>query len=207
LTATVILRQNIYGMNRWADYYTKKAKEQNWLARSVFKLQEIDKKTKLIRTAANVLDLGCYPGSWSQYSLKKVGKKGRVIGIDILEPDRLSSENFYFIKADVLKLDTEKLKQEIGIQDVVLSDMAPKTTGIVITDVARSLELAYKALEIALSVLRSGGNFLCKVFEGSGFEQFKKEVSLSFKKTRLIRPVSTRKKSREVFIVGIYKKD
>jgi len=193
-------------MNRWADYYTKKAKEQNWLARSVFKLQEIDKKTNLFKTATKVLDLGCYPGSWSQYCLKKVGKKGRVIGIDIIEPDRLISENFYFIKADVLKLDPEQLKQEIGMQDVVLSDMAPKTTGISTTDVARSLELAYKALEIALYVLKAGGNFLCKVFEGSGFEQFKKEVSLRFKKTRLIRPVSTRKKSREIFVTGIYKK-
>ncbi len=193
-------------MNRWADYYTRKAKEQNWLARSVFKLQEIDRRTNLIKTAAKVLDLGCYPGSWSQYSLKKVGKKGYVTGIDLIEPDRLNSENFRFIKADVLKLDVVQLKQEIGIQDVVLSDMAPKTTGVSITDVARSLELAYKALEIALSVLKAGGNFLCKVFEGSGFEQFKKDVSSGFKKTRLIRPVSTRKKSREVFVIGIHKK-
>lgn len=191
---------------KWADYYTRKAKEQNWLARSVYKLQEIDKKTNLIWSGAKVLDLGCYPGSWSQYSLKKVGEKGFVIGIDLIEPERLRAKNFYFIKADVLKLQTNALRQKIGIQDVVLSDMAPKTTGSSITDVARSLELSYKALEIACAILKKGGNFLCKVFEGEGFQEFKNSVSQVFKKIRLIRPSSTRKKSREIFIVGLNKK-
>jgi len=193
-------------MNRWADYYTNKAKKENWLARSVFKLQEIDKKMNILSPGIKVLDLGCYPGSWSQYVLKKVGKKGTVIGIDLLEPKRLKAENFYFIKADVLKLDIEELKNRIGIQDAVLSDMAPKTIGNSITDVARSLELSYKALEIASQILKKGGHFLCKVFEGEGFEEFKKIVSSLFKKTKLIRPKSTRKKSREIYVVGLNKK-
>ncbi len=193
-------------MNKWADYYTNRAKKENWLARSIFKLQEIDKKINLFSPGIKVLDLGCYPGSWSQYALKRIGKKGAVTGIDLFEPKRLKAENFYFIKADVLILDIEELKSHIGIQDVILSDMAPKTTGNSITDVARSLELSYRALEIASQILKKDGHFVCKVFEGEGFGEFKNAVSCLFKKTKLIRPKSIRKKSREIYIVGLNKK-
>jgi len=190
-------------MNRWADYYTEKAKKEDWLARSVYKLQEIDRKVHLIRLGSRVLDLGCYPGSWSQYCLRKVGINGHVTGIDVKKPERLSARNFQFIKADVLQLDLEWLREKIGFQDVLLSDMAPKTTGISITDVARSLELAHKALSMAFCLLRSGGNFLCKVFEGEGFIDFRHEVSSGFTTIKLIRPDSTRKKSREIYVIGL----
>ncbi len=191
---------------RWADYYTRKAKEENWLARSVYKLQEIDKRVNLIKKGDKVLDMGCYPGSWSQYCLKKVGKKGFVTGIDVKEPERLKAENFLFIKADIFKLDPVWLKEKIGIQDVLLSDMAPNTTGIDNVDVIRSLALANRAFEFVFYLLKKGGNFVCKVFEGEGFIDFRKKVSLYFDKTRLIKPKSTRKNSREIFIIGIGKK-
>ena len=194
-------------MNKWIDYYTIKAKKEKWLARSVYKLQEIDKRVKLIRSGDKVLDLGCYPGSWSQYCLKKVGPKGHVTGIDIKEPEELNAKNFTFIRANILDINPEWLRDKIGIQDVLISDMAPQTTGIVITDIARSLELADKALDIVLCLLKSGGNFLCKVLEGEGFLEFKTKVSSHFKKSRLIRPKSTRKRSREIFMVGLGLKD
>lgn len=190
-------------MNKWADYYTKKARKENWLARSVYKLQEIDRKLHLVCPGDKVLDLGCYPGSWSQYCLKKAGTKGCVTGVDIKEPERLSARNFQFIKANTLQLDLEWLRKEIGPQDVVLSDMAPNTTGIPLTDVARSLELAYKALSIAEYLLKVGGKFLCKVFEGEGFMEFRKRVSLDFRRTRLLRPGSTRRSSREIYVIGL----
>jgi len=190
-------------MKRWADHYTEKAKREDWLARSVYKLQEIDKKTQLIAPGYRILDLGCYPGSWSQYCIKKVGAGGQVTGIDIKQPERLRAKNFQFISADVLSLDLEWLKDEIEIQDVVLSDMAPKTTGSAITDVARSLELAYRALSIAIRLLRSRGNFLCKIFEGEGFQDFKHEAFSNFRNARLIRPDSTRRRSREIYLVGL----
>ena len=190
-------------MNRWADYYTEKAKKETWLARSVYKLQEIDRRMHIIHPGDRVLDLGCYPGSWSQYCLKKVGSRGHVTGIDIKKPERLNAKNFLFINADVLKLDLEWLKQRIGLQDVLLSDMAPNTTGVATTDVARSLELAYKALSTALYLLRSEGSFLCKVFEGEGFSDFKYKAFSNFRKARLIRPDSTRKRSREIYLVGL----
>jgi len=191
-------------MKRWADYYTIKAKRENWLARSVYKLQEIDERFKLIHQGDKVLDLGCYPGSWSQYCLKKVGPKGHVVGIDIKEPEKLLNiENFSFIKADILKIDPNWLKDNIGIQDVILSDMAPQTTGIAVTDTARSLELANKALDMVFYLLKLGGHFLCKVFEGEGFSEFKAKVSSHFERSKLVRPKSTRKRSREIYVVGL----
>ena len=132
-------------VNSWNDHYTKKAKEEKWLARSVYKLEEIDRKHRLIKNGDRVMDLGCYPGSWSQYILNKVGKNGKVIGIDLLIPQKVSASNFTFLKGDILDLETDRLFKDAGEIDLLLSDMAPKTTGSNITDCARSIELANKA--------------------------------------------------------------
>ena len=152
--------------SKWDDHYALRARKEHWLARSVYKLEEIDRKYRLIRPRDRVLDLGCYPGSWSQYCLKKVGPKGEVVGMDLKAPELLSAPNFTFLKADILDLDIEWLIHEIGPRDAILSDLAPQTSGIGVTDAARSLHLAEGAFRIALAVLRRGGNFLCKVFEG-----------------------------------------
>ena len=151
------------------------------------------------------MDLGCYPGSWSQYLLNKVGKKGEVIGIDLYVPQKISAPNFTFIKGDILNLETEQISGEVGEIDLLLSDMAPKTTGNSITDCARSLELAYKALEIAVSLLKKNSHFLCKVFEGEDFKEFKDQVLKYFEQTRLIRPSAVRKRSKEIYLLGIKK--
>ena len=131
--------------NKWDDHYARRARDENWLARSVYKLEEIDKKFRLIQKGNQLLDLGCYPGSWSQYGLKKVGPEGKVTGIDLSRPDRLSFSNFGFIQEDVFALDEESLARRIGLMDVVMSDLAPQTTGIKLTDVSRSMALAGRA--------------------------------------------------------------
>ena len=191
--------------NNWNDHYTQRAKEEKWLARSVYKLEEIDRKQRLIKNGDRVMDLGCYPGSWSQYILNKVGKKGEVIGIDLYIPQKVSAPNYTFIKGDILYLETEQLFEDAGEIDLLVSDMAPKTTGNNVTDCARSLELANKALEIAVTLLRKNRHFLCKVFEGEDFKEFKNSVLKCFEQVRLIRPQAVRKRSKEIYLLGIKK--
>jgi 23S rRNA (uridine2552-2'-O)-methyltransferase len=188
---------------RWDDHYTHRAKEEKWLARSVYKLIEIDRKFGLIGKGDRLLDLGCYPGSWSQYGIQKVGPKGEVVGIDLTRPDRLFSPNFKFVQADVLTLDIELLGREAGSRDVILSDLAPQTTGIQSTDISNSMSLARRAYDIALALLKKKGHFVCKAFEGEGLKPFRSEVSIRFNQVRLFRPKATRKGSREIYIIGL----
>ncbi len=188
--------------NRWDDAYARRARDEKWLARSVYKLQQIDNKFKLIRKGSRVLDLGCYPGSWCQYALRKTGPQGQVTGIDLKRTDRLSSPAFRFIEADVLTLEPEKLALTIEARDLVLSDLAPATTGIRAADESRSLELADKAADIACALLNAGGHFVVKIFEGEDLNHYKEGVSGHFQQVRLFRPKATRKHSREVYLVG-----
>ena len=188
--------------NKWADHYSRRAKEEKWLARSVYKLEEIDRKYKLLYHKPLILDLGCYPGSWSQYCIKTIRKKGEVIGIDLKRPDQFSSPIFRFIEADILTSNIEWLARQIGKRDLVLSDMAPKTTGVSLADTSRSMELAQKALEIALTVLKKDGHFLCKIFEGEDLKSFTERSADHFRHVRLIRPEAIRKRSREVYVLG-----
>jgi 23S rRNA (uridine2552-2'-O)-methyltransferase len=189
--------------NKWEDHYTRRARDEKWVARSVYKLEEIDRRFKLIARGHRLLDLGCYPGSWSQYSLAKVGPRGEVVGVDLIEPERFSVPHFRFIKADVLTLDIERLTKEIGFRDMVISDLAPQTTGIKLADTARSMELAKKALEISLALLKEKGHFLSKVFEGEDMKAFRNEVKEHFDQMRLIRPSAVRKGSKEIYLLGL----
>jgi 23S rRNA (uridine2552-2'-O)-methyltransferase len=189
--------------NTWDDHYARRARKEQWLARSVYKLEEIDRKYTLMRPGHRVLDLGCYPGSWSQYCLRRVGPKGDVVGVDLKEPDRLSASNFRFIQADILDVDVEWLKCEIGPRDAVISDLAPQTSGIRVADVTRSLRLAEVAHRVALALLRKDGNFLCKIFEGAEIQVFRKEVFRHFRQGRTLRPAAVRKASREVYLLGL----
>jgi 23S rRNA (uridine2552-2'-O)-methyltransferase len=189
--------------NRWEDHYTEKARGEHWLARSVYKLEEIDKKYKLIKQGSHILDLGCYPGSWSQYCLKRAGQGGRITGIDLQRPQRVSSPNFRFFEGDILAVDPEAISQDAGKVDLVISDLAPQTTGNSFTDVCMSMSLAEKAFEIAIAALKTGGHFICKVFEGEDFKPFKDKVSGRFEQTRILRPSAVRKRSREVYLIGM----
>lgn len=187
----------------WEDTYARRAKKEKWLARSVYKLMEMDKKYKLIRPGDRLLDLGCYPGSWSQYSLKQVGPQGDVVGVDLQKPDHLLAPNFRFIEADILSIDIEWLLEEIGLRDTVISDMAPKTTGIHVADTSRSIELAGSALKIATSVLKERGHFVCKVFAGEDLNSYRDALSRYFSQVRSFRPSAVRKGSRETYILGL----
>jgi len=191
-------------VNRWDDHYARRARNEKWPARSVYKLEEIDKKYRIIRAGDHVLDLGCYPGSWSRYSLAKVGSRGSVVGIDLKEPRDLSHPNFRFIRGDVLNLDEAWIAEQVGQRDVVISDLAPATTGIRVTDASRSTALSQKALDIALEVLKNGGHFLCKIFENEDAKQLRNEFSHLFEQTRTVRPAAVRKTSREVYILGLH---
>lgn len=189
--------------NRWEDHYARRSRQEKWLARSVYKLEEIDKKFRLIQTGYRLLDLGCYPGSWSQYGIKRVGAKGEVVGIDLVRPKGLSSLNFRFLQSDVHELDPKWLLEEVGPMDLVLSDMAPRTTGVSTTDTVRSMSLARRAALITMEVLKKNKHFVCKIFEGDELKDFKSELSSQFRQIRLLRPGATRKRSREVYLVGL----
>jgi 23S rRNA (uridine2552-2'-O)-methyltransferase len=186
------------------DYYFKKAKEENYAARSVFKLQEIDRRFRILRANQTVLDLGAAPGSWSQYASQKVGRQGRVLGID-LQPIKITLPNSVFLAADLRDLNLDDVFKEYGFAppfDVVLSDMAPKTTGIKLQDQLRSVELCELALECAEKFLKKGGTFVCKLFHSEEFEGFRKKLKDRFGKIDILRPQSTRKESKEIFFVA-----
>jgi 23S rRNA (uridine2552-2'-O)-methyltransferase len=198
---------NLAKANPWDDHFTRRARDEKWLARSIYKLEEIDRKYKLLKPGFQILDLGCCPGSWSQYCLRKVGLKGDVIGVDQSDGVPVTAPNFRYIQRDILTLEPSRLLDEISPRDVVLSDLAPRTTGIRVTDESRSMELARKALSISLIVGKRGGHFLCKVFEGQAVAAFKKDLSATFSQVRTSRPTAVRKHSREVYLVGLGKKD
>jgi 23S rRNA (uridine2552-2'-O)-methyltransferase len=190
------------------DHYFKKAKEQNFAARSVFKLEEIDQRFRVLKPGQTVLDLGASPGSWSQYASQKIGTGGRVLGVD-LSPVTVKLPNAVFIQADLRDLQLEQVFAEHGFVppfDLVLSDMAPKTTGIRITDQARSMELCELALDIAKRFLKPGGHFVCKLFHSDDFTKLRDEIKKSFAKFEAVKPDSTRKISKEIFLVGLSKK-
>jgi 23S rRNA (uridine2552-2'-O)-methyltransferase len=185
------------------DFYFLKAKSQNYAARSIFKLEEIDKRFRLFKQGQKVLDLGAAPGSWSQYVSQRIGPQGKVLGID-LAPIKLTLANAVFIKADLINDPLDTLLVAKGIQipfDVILSDMAPKTTGIRVTDQSRSLELCELALEISKKFLKPKGAFVCKLFHSEEFENFRKMLRTSFERVEVLRPKSTRKESKEIFFI------
>jgi len=187
------------------DYYFQKAKKENYAARSVFKLQEIDERFKLIKPGYKILDLGAAPGSWSQYASEKVGPYGRILGID-LQKIQLTLPNAVFLQKDMREIQWEDILAATHMEppfDIVMSDMAPKTTGVRITDQARSFELCQLALSTAERFLRPRGIFICKLFHSEGFEELRRDLRARFARVEVLRPKSTRKESKEVFLIGI----
>jgi 23S rRNA (uridine2552-2'-O)-methyltransferase len=186
--------------NQWQDHYTRRAKKERFPARSVYKLQEIQQKHQLIKKGDKVLDLGCSPGSWLLYAAKLTGDGGRVIGIDLQPVKGQMPANTEVVTADVFSLDVESLGNDFNI---VLSDMAPATTGHKDVDAVRSYNLCETALSIALNVLRPGGSFVCKIFQGPEFKTFSEAVKAGFKELKIFKPRSSRKASKEIFIIGL----
>ena len=185
-----------------ADKFFRLAKAEGYRARSAFKLLEIVEKHKLIRPGQAVLDLGAAPGSWSQVALERVGPDGKVVAVDLQPIAELAG-----LATMVGDLREEKVIAEIrsmlgGPADVVLSDVAPQATGIVITDQARAIELAHAALDVAKQTLRPGGAFIVKIFRGEDFDQFIAAMRRSFRKVNVVIPQATRSESREVYVVA-----
>ncbi len=186
------------------DFYFKKAKERNFVARSVFKIEELDQKFRIFRGGQAVLDLGCAPGSWSQYASLKVGDKGIIIGLD-LQRVTLSISNAAFYQGDINDdVLFRSILEEKKIQafDVVMSDMAPKTSGIRVQDQQRSFDLCMKALEVSQKYLKPGGTLIVKLFQSESFTDFVNELKKHFPRVEVFRPKSTRKASFEVYILG-----
>ena len=190
------------------DHYFKKAKQEGLRARSAFKVDEILKRYPFLKKGASVLDLGAAPGGFLQILADAVGPNGRVIGVDIV-PIRPFAQSFVkTVVLDVLAddFDAKLLELYDGPFDAVISDMAPKTSGIRTTDEARSLRLARKALEVATTRGRPGSAFVAKLFMGGEFEEFRDEVRASFEEVKLVRPEATRGASMEVYVVGLRRK-
>lgn len=186
------------------DHYFKKAKQENYAARSVYKLEEIDNKYKILNKGDCVFDLGYYPGSWIQYTSRKVGEQGKVVGIDIKEVNDKMNK---IANVTVFKKDVNEVKnlEELGVSekfDAVVSDMAPNTTGIKSVDQARSLNLVEMVFYHLESFLKPGGNFVVKVFDSNDAQMFLKEQRKRFKEFSYLKPKSTRSVSKEFFVVG-----
>lgn len=184
------------------DHYGRKAKADGFPARSVYKLDEIDRKLKLLRPGMRVLDLGASPGSWTMYAAQRVGLAGRVLGLDLNPHRGALPANAEIRVMDAFAATVEELGGPESY-DVVLSDMAPKTTGHRSVDQARSQALFEHALEVAVKVLRPGGHFVGKIFQGPDFEQARKLVAASFEECRILRPDATRDASYEIFLAGL----
>lgn len=187
------------------DSFTREARLAGYPARSVFKLDEIDRRIRLLKPGMHVLDLGAAPGSWSLYVTQKVGPSGRLFAIDLDPLNIPLPPNATAIVGDALALDNEVLAEHAPY-DVVLSDMAPRTTGNRLGDQTRSFELFMRALAVAEKLLKPGGAFVGKIFMGEDLPKAKAEVKRLFTEERGIRPEGTRATSYEMFIIGLGKK-
>ncbi|MCF8034521.1 MAG: RlmE family RNA methyltransferase [Desulfarculaceae bacterium] len=186
------------------DAYYRRAKSQGYAARSVYKLSEMDRRYGFLKSGQAVLDLGCHPGSWLQYAAKKVGKKGRLVGVDLQPPGVEMPPGAQFIQADVLELTAKGVRGDTGIEifDLVLSDVAPRTTGIKDRDAAASLELSEAALNLALALLKPGGSFLAKVYFGPGVDELIRRIKRAFKLGKGHKPEASRSASKEIYLLG-----
>ena len=185
------------------DPYVQKAKKEGYRSRSSYKLMELNEKDRLIRPGMLVLDLGSAPGGWSQVAGKLVGEKGRVLATDILPMDPVKNVDFIqgdFTDEAVFNQILEALNGKKP--DLIISDIAPNITGIESSDQLTSIYLVELALDMARRVLKSKGNFVCKVFQGTGSDAFLKDVRTSFEKVAIRKPKASRPRSREIYLVA-----
>ena len=185
------------------DPYVQRARKEGWRSRAVFKLEQIDQKERLLKRDMVCVDLGSAPGGWSQYVTTRLDGRARIIAVDLLPMDVLPEVEFIlgdFCEDDVF----EALLAAVGEDgaDLVMSDMAPNISGTRAVDQPRSMHLVELALDMARRVLKPGGSFVCKVFQGEGFDAFVRDARNSFERVRVIKPKASRAGSREVYLVA-----
>jgi 23S rRNA (uridine2552-2'-O)-methyltransferase len=184
------------------DVFHRRAKQQGFAARSVFKLEEIDKKYRLLHRGGRVLDLGCRPGSWLQYAAGVVGTDGALVGIDRTPLDQ-AVPGARIVVGDVFAVSIDELKGPLDAFDVVLSDMAPDTSGVRSVDQARSEGLFERALEIAELTLSKSGHFVGKLFQGPDWQRLLARAREGFAEVRTVKPAGSRKESIEQYVVAM----
>jgi len=188
----------------FADPFVQRAQSEGWRSRAVFKLEEIDRRERLLKPGQVCLDLGAAPGAWSQYAQRQVGRQGRVVATDILPMSELPGVNFVqgdFREAAVFEQVMALVpRREV---DVVLSDMAPNLSGVDVIDQPRAMFLAELALEMAGRVLKPGGAALIKVFQGAGFPQLLQSARARFGRVKLVKPQASRSRSPEIYLLAM----
>jgi 23S rRNA (uridine2552-2'-O)-methyltransferase len=185
------------------DPYVLKARRDGWRSRAVYKLEQIDQKERFLRPDMVCVDVGSAPGSWSQYVTRKLKGRARIIAVDILPMDSLPDVEF--IEGDFQ--DEAVLEQILAATgdravDLVMSDIAPNITGTRVVDQPRSMYLVELALDLARRVLKPGGSFVCKVFQGEGIDEFVIDTRSSFERVKVMKPKASRAGSREVYLVA-----
>lgn len=192
-------------MKKYRDHYFKRAKADNYPARSVYKLKEIDKRFGLFKPGQRVLDLGAAPGSWTMYAAERVGPGGLVVAADLQAAEQGFGPNVRYFQEDVFEPSEsfQAALEEAGSFHLVVSDMAPKTTGHKFTDQARSFNLCMQALYVARGCLLQGGHFVAKLFMGPDEAEFRDAMKASFQAVKTFKPKSSRSESKEIFYVGL----
>jgi 23S rRNA (uridine2552-2'-O)-methyltransferase len=187
------------------DHYFQRAKQRGFRARSAFKLEELVQRFHLLRAGARVLDLGAAPGGFLQVIAKAVGPSGLAVGVDLVPLRPFTEAWIRTAVVDVLADDAERQVAAVapGPYDAVLSDMAPKTTGVRATDEARSIRLAERALELAQALGKPGSSFVAKLFMGGDFESFRARLREAYREVTVVRPEATRSASVEIYLVGL----
>lgn len=188
--------------NRLNDHYLLKSRADAFRSRAAYKLEEIDLKYKLIKSGNKILDLGAAPGSWSQYAMRKAGGKAKIIAIDLLPIDPI--EGVIILQGDIRDEGNQKQIIELaaGRLDLILSDMAPDTTGVHFADTENSAMLVHLALDIAEKLLKPGGSFVAKVFEGSEYQALLQRARKMFGFAKSFNPKASLTRSREIFLVA-----
>ncbi len=186
------------------DHYFHKAKQENFLARSIYKLEEIDERYQILKQGMFVVDFGYHPGSWIQYTSQVIGDKGRVVGIDVREVNKKLAgiSNVRVYQKDIFDIQDLKHLEVDDKFDVVLSDMAPNTTGIKSVDQIKSLNLVESVFGLLPKFLKPGGNFVIKVFDSQDAQNYLKTQKNLFSEFHYLKPKSTRSVSKEFFVIG-----
>lgn len=189
------------------DFFVKQAKKDGYRSRAAYKLLEIHERDKLFKPGMTVVDLGAAPGSWAQVVVNKIGLKGKIVALDLLEMTPMTGVEF--IQGDFRE---DGILNELNIRlgnrtlDLVISDMSPNVSGIKLSDQARSMHLADLALEFSIERLNPGGSFLVKIFQGYEFDQYLLSMRAGFNRVIIRKPKASRDRSKELYLLGLGKK-